>query len=292
MGELFLEAGLPPGVVNIVPGGAEAGEALTCHPGVDKLHFTGSGDTARRVLAGAQQNLTPVGLELGGKGAHLVLADADLQAASQQIIGGIVQMSGQTCLCGARVIAEAGVYDELVELISSMLPFISVGDPLEKDTMMGPVVSESAADRIIAMIERARQHSRLIAGGERLSGDHAAGYFIPPTVFVDVESDTEIAQQEVFGPVLSIMRCNGTAEGIRLANATRYGLAGYLWSRDLATTHRVVADLEVGNVWVNGFFGMPPAMPFGGVKSSGFGRLGGRDGIREFTRPKNVWLAM
>ena len=292
MAELFLEAGLPPGVVTVLPGGPAAGEALTCHPGVDKLHFTGSGDTARRVLAGAQQNLTSVGLELGGKGAHLVLADADLPAAAQQIIGGIVQMSGQTCLCGARVIAEAGVYDELVQLISAMLPFINVGDPLEKDTMMGPVVSEPAADRIIDVIDRARQHSRLVAGGERLGGDHAAGYFIPPTVFVDVESDLEIAQQEIFGPVLSIMRCSDTADGIRLANATAYGLAGYLWSRDLATTHQGVADLEVGNVWVNGFFGMPPAMPFGGVKSSGFGRIGGRDGIREFTRPKNVWLAM
>jgi aldehyde dehydrogenase (NAD+) len=235
--------------------------------------------------------LTPVGLELGGKGAHPVLVDADLQAAAQQIIGGIVQMSGQTCLCGARVIADAAVYDELVQLISTMLPFINVGDPLEKNTLMGPVVSEPAADRIIAMIGRARQHSRLIAGGERLAGDHAGGYFISPTVFVDVEGDTEIAQQEVFGPVLSIMRCNDTTDGIRLANATRYGLAGYLWSRDLATTHQIVADLEVGNVWVNGFFGMPPAMPFGGVKSSGFGRIGGRDGIREFTRPKNVWLA-
>jgi acyl-CoA reductase-like NAD-dependent aldehyde dehydrogenase len=291
-GELLAQAGIPPGVVSVVPGGPQAGRALTRHPGIDKLHFTGSGTTARDVLAGAQQNLTPLCLELGGKSANLIFADADLPAAVQQAVGGLVQLSGQTCLCGTRVIVEDSVYDDVVEMAAAMLAHVKVGDPLNADTMMGPVVSESAAERILAMIERARQDCRLVTGGSRMSGEHADGYFIAPTVFADVDNSSYLAQNEVFGPVLSILRFTDAAEAVRLANDTPYGLAAYIWSSDLQRTHRLAAALTVGNIWVNGFFGMPPSMPFGGVKQSGFGRVGGRDGLREFTRPKNVWISL
>ncbi|MBX5485233.1 MAG: aldehyde dehydrogenase [Mycolicibacterium hassiacum] len=291
-GELLTEAGVPPGVVSVVPGGPAAGEALTRHPGVDKLHFTGSGATARRVLAGAQENLTPVCLELGGKSANLIFADADLGAAVQQVVGSLVQLSGQTCLFGSRVIVEASVYDQVVEMVAGMLNYIKVGDPLDPETMMGPVVSAAAADRIMGMIDRARGECRLVTGGTRMSGEFADGYFIAPTVFADTDNDSYLAQHEVFGPVLSISKFTDDAEAVRLANGTPYGLAGYIWSTDLQRTHRVAAQLAVGNVWVIGFFGMPPSMPFGGVKQSGYGRVGGRDGIREFTRPKNVWIAL
>lgn len=142
------------------------------------------------------------------------------------------------------------------------------------------------------MIDRARSHCRLVTGGTRMSGDYADGYFISPTVFADVDNSSYLAQNEVFGPVLSILRFSDTEEAVRLANGTPYGLAAYIWSSDLQRTHRVAADLAVGNVWVNGYFGLPPSMPFGGVKQSGYGRVGGHAGIREFTRPKNVWIAL
>lgn len=291
-GELAAQAGIPPGVVGIVPGGPEAGRAMTRNPGVDKLHFTGSGTTARDVLAGAQQNLTPVGLELGGKSANLIFADADLPAAVQQAVGALAQLSGQTCLCGTRLIVEDSVYDDVVRITAATLERVKVGDPLEPDTVMGPVVSAAAADRILGMIDRARDDCRLVTGGTRMSGDYADGYFISPTVFADVDNSSYLAQNEVFGPVLSILRFRDTQQAIQLANGTPYGLAAYIWSSDLQRTHRVAADLAVGNVWVNGYFGLPPSMPFGGVKQSGYGRVGGHAGIREFTRPKNVWIAL
>jgi acyl-CoA reductase-like NAD-dependent aldehyde dehydrogenase len=291
-GELLLKAGIPPGVVSVVPGGPEAGEALTNHPGIDKLHFTGSGATARRVLSGAQRNLTPVCLELGGKSANLIFADADLPAAVQQAVAGIVQLSGQTCLSGTRVIAEESIYDAVLDMAVDILSRLTVGDPFKADTDMGPVVSEAAADRIISMIDRASNQCRVVTGGKRMSGDFADGYYIPPTVLADVENDSYIAQNEIFGPVLSLLRFSNTADAVRLANNTPYGLAAYMWSTDLQRTHRVVAELAAGNVWVNGFFGIPPSVPFGGVKSSGYGRTGGREGLREFTKPKNVWIAL
>ncbi|MGV0790364.1 aldehyde dehydrogenase family protein [Mycolicibacterium sp. XJ1819] len=291
-GELLTQAGIPAGVVSVVPGGPEAGEALTRHPGIDKLHFTGSGATARHVLAGAQQHLTPVSLELGGKSANLIFADADLPAAVQQAVGGLVQLSGQTCLCGTRVIVEDSVYDDVVEMAANFLGHVTVGDPLDPATAMGPVVSAAAADRIMGMIEQAREDCRLVTGGTRLAGDLSDGYFIAPTVFADVDNASYLAQNEVFGPVLSILSFSDTDDAVRLANDTPYGLAAYIWSSDLQRTHRIAAQLTVGNVWVNGFFGIPPSAPFGGVKQSGHGRIGGRDGIREFTRPKNVWIAL
>lgn len=291
-GELLLEAGIPPGVVSVLPGGAEAGEGLTCHPGIDKLHFTGSGATATRVLSGAQSNLTPVCLELGGKSATLIYADADLPAAVQSAIGAIVQLSGQICLSGSRLIVEDSIYDTVIDMAAQQLSHVPVGDPLAPETMMGPVVSQAAADRIIGMIDRARADSRLITGGQRLQGDFADGYFISPTVLADVDSNSFIAQNEVFGPVLTITRFADSEQAVQMANATPYGLAAYVWSKDIQRIHQAAADLAVGNIWANGYFGIPASVPFGGVKHSGYGRIGGRDGIREFTRPKNVWIAL
>ncbi|MGH3223746.1 MAG: aldehyde dehydrogenase family protein [Streptosporangiaceae bacterium] len=294
VGELILEAGFPPGLVNVVPGGAEGGTALARHPGVDKIHFTGSPATARKVLAAAQQNLTPVGLELGGKSAHLIFADADIKAAARQALSGAVVLSGQGCVNGTRVLAEAPVYDEVLRLMESGLRRITVGDPFAQGTWMGPLVTEAACERVMRVIEHASAagHGRLIVGGERLGGELAAGYFISPAVFADVVHGSDLAQQEIFGPVLSVMKFENEKHAIELANDTRYGLGGYVHTTDLRRAHRVSKALAVGNVWVNGFYGISPAMPFGGIKQSGHGRLGGRAGIREFTRPKNIWIAM
>ena len=293
VGELALAAGLPPGVVNVVPGGAEGGQALVRHPGVDKVHFTGSGGTARKILESALPHLTPVGLELGGKSAHLIFADGDLRIAARQALTGAVALNGQGCANGTRILVEAPVYDEVLRIALGRLRHIALGDPLRDGTMMGPVVTRSACERIMRVIETARERGdgRLVAGGQRAGGDLADGYFITPTVFADVDNASDLAQEEIFGPVLSFLRFESEQDAVRLANDTRYGLAAYVHTNDLRRAHRVSRALEVGNVWVNGFPGLSPSVPFGGVKQSGYGRIGGTAGIREFLRPKNVWVA-
>ncbi|MFI6042503.1 aldehyde dehydrogenase family protein [Nocardia sp. NPDC051321] len=295
LGELALEAGFPPGVVNIVPAGPVGGEALVRHPGVDKVHFTGSGATARKILDAAKQNLTPVGLELGGKSAHLVFADTNVRLAARQVLAGLVIFSGQGCANGTRVLVQAPVYDEVLKLAAARVRHLPVGDPFGADTFVGPVISGAACHRIGAVIERARDSGsgRLVCGGSRIADDdRAAGYFIEPTIFAEVDSASELAQEEIFGPVLSFMKFDTDQEAVALANDSQYGLAAYLHTNDLKRAHTVSRALEVGNVWVNGFEGISPSIPFGGVKRSGFGRIGGFAGLREFTRQKNVWISL
>ena len=294
VGELFGEAGLPAGVLNVVPGGAGAGEALVRHPGVDKIHFTGSGATARRVLAGAQEHLTPVALELGGKSAHVIFADSDPKAAARHALSGLLIGSGQGCVNGTRVLVERPIYEQVLEHAVARLRRLPVGDPMRADTVLGPVITEVACERILGVIGRARQEGSglLVTGGERLGGDLAPGYFVAPTIFGDVDPASELAQDEIFGPVLAFAPFDTLQRALDLANGTRYGLAAYVHTADVRRAHRVAAGLEAGNVWVNGFYGVAPSMPFGGNKQSGHGRVGGRAGLREFTRPKNVWLAL
>ena len=293
VGEIGLEAGLPPGVFNIIPGGPEGGAALVEHKGVDKVHFTGSGATAKHILRSALDTLKPVGLELGGKSANLLFADADLPSAVGQAIGAIVNLSGQGCINGTRVFAQAEVYDQVVEMSTQFLSGVKLGDPFDPEVLMGPVIDAKACDRIVGMIEQAKQSdARLALGGERAGGDLADGYFIQPTVFADVKNEDYIAQNEVFGPVLSILRFETEEQVLAMANDTDFGLAGYIWTKDLQRAHRVASGLVAGNVWVNGFLGIPAGAPFGGTKQSGYGRLGGRDGIREYTRAKNVWVSL
>jgi aldehyde dehydrogenase (NAD+) len=293
VGELCLRAGFPPGVVNVLPGGPEGGDALVRHPGIDKIHFTGGGQTARKVLAAALDNLTPVGLELGGKSAHLIFADADLRMAARQAITGAVALSGQGCANGTRVLVQAAVYEEVLTIAAGRIRHVVVGDPLRDRTVMGPVVSAAACERVLGVIDEARRlgHGRLVTGGERLGGELADGYFVAPTIFAEVDHASPLAQQEIFGPVLSFLPFDTEDEAVRLANATEYGLGGYLHTADLRRAHRVSQQLAVGNVWVNGVPGQPPSMPFGGVKRSGYGRIGGAAGVHEFLRPKNVWIA-
>lgn len=291
LGELFLEAGLPPGVVNVVAAGPEGGEAMVRHPGIDKVHFTGSCATGRKVIHAAEATLKPVGLELGGKSANLIFADADLNNAALQAVLGM-QGSGQGCINGTRVLVERPAYDDVLALMQGILAGLVVGDPLAPSTFFGPVISAGAADRIMGVINEAKQSARLVTGGNRLGGDLADGFFIAPTVFADVDNATPVARDEIFGPVVAVMPFDTEEEAVRIANDSPYGLAGYMQTADLKRAHRVAAALEVGNVWVNGFFGIPTSVPFGGVKQSGWGRLGGRDAIREFTRPKNVYIGL
>lgn len=293
LGELFLEAGFPPGVVNVVPAGPAGGEALVRHRDVDKVHFTGSGATAQKVLASALRTLKPVGLELGGKSANIIFEDADLAAAARGALTAIFQLSGQGCINGTRVLVQRSVHAQVVGLISQIVAQAPIGDPQDPNVFIGPVISAAACERIMGVIDTARQSgAQLVAGGERMSGDFADGYFIQPTVFDNVDPGSSLAQQEVFGPVLAILPFGDEEEAVRIANDTDFGLAAYVQTKDLKRAHRVSADLIAGNVWVNGFTGIPGAAPFGGTKQSGYGRLGGIWGIREFTRAKNVWISL
>jgi len=293
-GELCVEAGMPPGVVNIVPGGGEAGAALVKHPGVNKIHFTGGPETARSVLIGAAENLTPVVLELGGKSANILFEDADLDVAVPTAVQlGVAAMSGQGCLLPTRLLVHDSIYSEVVETVHSLTESIAIGDPSDPATVMGPVVSSGHCARIMGVIERAKnaKAGKLLTGGERLGGALADGYYIAPTVFTDVDPMSDLAQQEVFGPVLSVFSFKTEDEAIALANNTRYGLAGYLWTKDVNRAHRVGTQLQAGTIGINSIPVGPVNAPFGGYKMSGYGREGGRAGLDEFLQTKNVYLS-
>lgn len=293
LGEIFLEAGFPPGVINVVPAGPEGGEALVRHPDVDKVHFTGSGTTAQKVLGSALLTLKPVGLELGGKSANLIFEDADLAAAAQHAMAGILQLSGQGCINGTRILVQRSVYDQVLAMIVEIARNVPLGDPQSPEVLVGPVVNETAVNRIMGVIDDAQADgARLVTGGSRVGGDYATGYFIEPTVFAEVDPASALGQNEVFGPVLAVIPFDDEAEAVAIANATRFGLAGYIQTNDVRRVHRVAGALTAGNVWVNGFMGIPGAAPFGGTRESGYGRLGGVWGIREFSRPKNVWIGL
>jgi aldehyde dehydrogenase (NAD+) len=293
--ELCREAGVPPGVVNVVPGGADAGAALVDDPRIGKISFTGGGATARRITAAAGRNLTPVVLELGGKSASVVFADADLDAAAMTAVqAGIVPTSGQGCVLPTRLLVEDSVYDAVEERVVAMTDALVVGRPFDDGVQMGPVIDAANCARILDVIGRARTEGagRLLTGGDRMGGDLAPGYFIRPTVFGAVDNDSDLAQHEVFGPVLAIVRFRDEDEAVALANGTAYGLGGIVFTNDLRRAHRVAARLDAGSIGVNAFPPMPPAAPFGGVKESGFGREGGRAGIDEFLRVKNVYVSL
>ena len=293
LGELFLEAGFPAGVVNVVTGGADVGEAMVAHPGIDKIQFVGSGATAKKVLRSAADTLKPCGLELGGKSAVVVFADADLQDAARRGLSGAVSANGQGCVNGTRLLVERPIYQQYVQMLQAMAAHIKIGDPLDPSTMMGPVISEAALSRILGMVEEGvkRDGGRLVTGGERMGGDHAAGYFLPLTVVADVDNKSALAQHEVFGPVLAVMPFDTEEEAIALANDTSYGLGAYIHTQNLRRAHHVASQLDAGQIQVNGSGeAMTPCVPFGGVKQSGYGRLGGEAGLHEFLRIKNIWM--
>ena len=294
-GELCVQAGLPPGLVNVTPAGAEGGEALVRHPGIGKIHFTGGDATARRVLAAAATNLTPVVAELGGKSANVVFADADLDlAAAIAAHQGPLMQSGQSCACASRVLVQDAVYDAFLERFLATVESATVGDPLDPTVFFGPVISEASASRILGVVEQAvtERSGELLCGGTRLGGDLAEGYFVEPTVFGDVDNASALAQTETFGPVVSIIRFGDEADALRLANDTPYGLNAFVQTRDLTRAHRFSRQLEAGSVWINQISLISPQGPYGGYKNSGFGRTGGLDGLHEFTQVKNIRIGM
>jgi len=291
--ELATEAGIPDGVINVVPGGPEAGQALVEHPLVKKISFTGGPATARKILHSCADLIKPAVLELGGKSGNLVFADANLDSACG--VGTLMSvgiLSGQGCAFPTRMIVERSVYDEVIERVRTTASFFKVGNPFEADTISGPVVNEQALKRITGMIEQAKSDgARLITGGERIGGDLADGYFLQPTVFADVDPGSELAQNEVFGPVLSIIPFDDEEQAIEIANSTQYGLSGYVFTNDLRRAHRVAEELETGEVLINGAINLGVTRPFGGIGISGMGKEGGRAGLDEFLHVKTVSMA-
>jgi acyl-CoA reductase-like NAD-dependent aldehyde dehydrogenase len=293
LGELFMEAGFPDGVFNVVTGGPAIGEAMVGHPGIDKIQFVGSGPTAKKVLRNAAETLKPCGLELGGKSAVIVFADADLQDAVKRGLSGAISANGQGCVNGTRLLVERPIYDKYLQMLAAMAAHILIGDPLNPGTVVGPVISEAALTRILGIVDTAvkEEGGRLIAGGERLGDDRRDGFFLPITIVADVDNNTNIAQHEVFGPVLTVTPFDTEEEAVALANGTVYGLGGYVHTQNLRRAHHVAAQLDAGMIHVNGSGeGMTPCVPFGGMKQSGYGRLGGEEGLHEFLRVKNVWV--
>ncbi|HEY2197516.1 MAG TPA: aldehyde dehydrogenase family protein [Mycobacterium sp.] len=294
-GELCVEAGLPPGLVNVVPAGPDGGQALAEHPGIGKIHFTSSGATVRKVLQSAAINLTPVVAELGGKSANVVFADADLDTAAMISAhqGPLIQ-SGQSCACASRLLVHKSIYDTFAEKFLTYVTTATIGDPFDPAVTFGPVINAAAVDRILEAIDNAvsAPAGELLSGGHRIGGELADGYYIEPTVFGDVDNSSKLAQTETFGPVVSLIRFSDDAEVVRIANDTPYGLNAFIHTRDLNRAHRIARQLEAGSVWVNKFSDIEPQGPYGGSKQSGFGRTGGIDGLREFQRTKNIRIGM
>lgn len=294
-GELCLEVGLPAGLVNVVPAGPQGGDALVRHPGIRKIHFTGGDATARKVVQSAAVNLTPVVTELGGKSANIIFADADLDSAAMlSAHQGPLMQSGQSCACASRVLVHESVYDTFLEKFVAVIEASSIGDPLDPTVVFGPVVSQAAADRILGIIDEAVANGsgELIAGGTRLGGELAQGFYIQPTVFGGVDNASALAQTETFGPVVSVMKFSDEAEAVRIANDSRYGLNAFVQTNDLNRAHRVARQLEAGSVWINTFSDISPQGPYGGYKQSGFGRTGGLEGLHEFLQVKNIRIGM
>ena len=293
-GELCLEAGLPVGLVNVVPAGPEGGDALVRHPGIRKIHFTGGDATARKVLVSAAANLTPVVTELGGKSANIVFGDADLDAAAMLAAHqGPLMQSGQSCACASRVLVHESVYDAFLEKFVAVIEGSTIGDPLDPQVVFGPVVSQGAVDRILGVIEQAvaERSGELVVGGKRIGGELADGYYVEPTVFAGVDNASALAQTETFGPVVSVMKFSDEAQAVRIANDSRYGLNAFVQTNDLERAHRVARQLEAGSVWINTFSDICPQGPYGGYKQSGFGRTGGLEGLHEFLQVKNIRIA-
>ena len=296
-GELFAdlveEAGIPAGVVNILPGDPQAGAALVAHPLVQKVTFTGGPATARKILASCAEQMKPAVLELGGKSANLIFEDADLTTAcTHGTFMSVATLSGQGCALPTRMLVQRTVYDEVIARVAEIAKYITVGDPFDPATVSGPVVNQAALDRILATVDQAkRDGARLITGGARIGGPLADGYLLEPTVFADVDPRSDLAQHEVFGPVLAITPFDTEEEAVAIANNTRYGLSAYVQTNDLRRAHRLAEALVCGEVLVNGAANLAVHRPFGGLGISGFGKEGGRHGIEEFLRVKSVGIA-
>jgi len=290
LADVAAEVGLPPGVLNVVPGrGSTAGEAVVAHPGVDKIAFTGSTEVGQRIATVAARTVKRVSLELGGKSPNIVFADAELPIAAKGALAGIFYGKGEVCAAGSRLLVESSAHEQLVGMVAEGADRMKVGDPFEKGTRIGAIVSERQMESVLGYIEKGvEEGARVVAGGGR--ADIGPGYFVRPTVFDDVTSEMTIAREEIFGPVLATLTFEDVDDAIEQANDTMYGLAAAVWTSDVKKAHYVASRLKAGTVWINTYNLYDPASPFGGYKQSGYGRDLGGQALDQYTQLKSVWV--
>lgn len=286
-GQLLRDAGVPDGVVNIVHGDdPTVGVALVEHPGVDKISFTGSTEVGKEIVRRSVGNLKKITLELGGKSPNIIFPDADLSAAIPGAANAIFFNQGEACTAGSRLFVHTAVYDEVVAGLAEIASALNVGDGLDPDTVIGPVISDKQLERVLGYLDAGvKEGARVVVGGGRHG---TTGYFVQPTILADTTPGMTVVDEEIFGPVLTVQRFESTQEVIAAANDTAYGLAGGIWTRDLALAHSVAAELRAGSVWINSYNVLDPARPFGGYKQSGWGREHGSTVFESYTETKTV----
>ncbi len=291
LAKIFADAGFPPGVVNVVTGdGPGAGASLVRHRGVDKIAFTGSTPVGQEIMRVSADTLKRVSLELGGKSPHIIFGDADVTSAVFGVINGIFYNKGEVCAAGSRVFVQRSVHGAFMEQLVAATQKRAPGDPFNPKTRLGPQVSEAQRERILGYVASGKaQGAKLVCGGEAASVD-GKGYYVQPTVFDEVDNGMTIAQEEIFGPVVSVIPFDDAEDVVRQANASIYGLAAGIWTRDIKLAHRTARAVQAGTVWVNCYNVFDPAGPFGGVKMSGFGRDLGRAALEDYTETKTVWV--
>jgi aldehyde dehydrogenase (NAD+) len=293
VGQLAVEAGFPPGVLNIITGGPETGKALVQHHGIDKVAFTGSTVVGKEIMRCSADTLKRVTLELGGKSPNIVFADAEIDNAVKGAINGIFYGKGEVCCAGSRLFVESKVHDEFVEKLIARAKKLQPGDPLDPKTRLGAIVSEQQMKTVLGYIEAGKSEgASLLAGGNRASVDGGKGFFIEPTVFGGVKNSMKIAQEEIFGPVLATLTFDDIDQVAAAANQNPYGLAAAIWTRDVKKAHTLSKRLRAGTVWVNTYGLMDAALPFGGYKQSGFGRELGAKAMDHYTETKSVWMQL
>lgn len=291
--KLFEEAGFPPGVVNVVTGfGKDVGTPLVEHPLVKKITFTGSDATGRHINQQAAKNFKHVSLELGGKSPNIVFADANLDDAVNGAVSGIFAATGQTCIAGSRLLLQESIYDAFVDKLLALARTARMGDPMSIDTQIGPVTTQPQYEKVLSYIDIARKEGAtlLLGGGPAKGAECGKGWFVAPTIFGDVKNSMRIAQEEVFGPVLSIIRFKDEDDAVEIANDSRFGLGAGIWTSDIGRVFRMSERIQAGMVWVNSYRAVSYLSPFGGYKDSGIGRENGIDAIREYLQVKSVWI--